>query len=68
MKRPANTIAARAAPYEALERGELSLGETVRRLRKIIGKTQAEYASLGVRPKTRLLFSMRQRSERLVMR
>jgi len=46
MKRPANTITARLEVYEALSRGELTLGQAVRRLRKVIGKTQEEYAAI----------------------
>ena len=47
-----DTVAARLELYGALERGELTLGEACRRLRRIIGKTQREYASLvGVTPR-----------------
>jgi transcriptional regulator with XRE-family HTH domain len=52
VKRAPDSIAARAELYEELARGTLSLGETSRRLRKIIGKTQEEYAALiGVAPR-----------------
>jgi transcriptional regulator with XRE-family HTH domain len=47
MKRPPDTVAARLELYEALARGELTLGQTCRRFRKVIGKTQEEYAALA---------------------
>jgi transcriptional regulator with XRE-family HTH domain len=41
-----NRREATLALYEALERGELSLAETCRRMRRILGLTQAAYAEL----------------------
>ena len=42
----------RAGVYEAIERGELGLPEALRRLRRSVGKTQAEYAALvGLSPR-----------------
>jgi transcriptional regulator with XRE-family HTH domain len=39
-------LSRRAALYEAIERGELRFPEALRRLRRSVGKTQAEYAAL----------------------
>jgi transcriptional regulator with XRE-family HTH domain len=42
----------RAALYEAIVRGELSLPQALRQLRRSVGKTQTEYAALvGLSPR-----------------
>jgi len=48
----AQTVQAREAFYEDLQAGRLSLGEATRRMRKIAGMTQPEYARLiGIAPR-----------------
>ncbi len=52
MKKPADRIKARVDFYNDLSQGALTLADTVRRMRAIAGKTQAEYAELvGVAPR-----------------
>jgi DNA-binding XRE family transcriptional regulator len=51
-KKPFDPVNARLEFYEALSRGEISLAETLKRMRAIAGKTQTEYAGLiGIAPR-----------------
>ena len=46
------SVQIREAFYKDIQAGHLSLGEATRRMRKIVGMTQAEYARLiGVAPR-----------------
>ena len=44
MKRPTDMMTARKELFEAIDRGELTLAQTIKRMRKVLGKTQPEYA------------------------
>ena len=55
MKKPSDPYTARKELYRAIEAGELSLSESVRRLRKLVGKTQPQFAELvGIAHRTLL--------------
>ena len=48
----AASVRLRESLYEDIHAGRLSLGETTRRMRKIVGMTQPEYARLiGIAPR-----------------
>ena len=52
MKKPDDPPRARKELYAAIHAGELSLAVVVRRLRKLTGKTQVEFAEwLGIAPR-----------------
>ena len=57
MKRPNDTVKARMQFYQDLEADKFSLSETVRRMRKIIGMNQIEYAKfVGIAPRVLMDF------------
>lgn len=52
MKRPKDTVAARRELYDELRRGALDLRTAVKRMRRIVGLSQADYAKLiGLSPR-----------------
>ena len=53
MKRPENTTELKAALKLDIASGEISIGEASRRMRKIVGMNQKDYASkiVGVSPR-----------------
>ncbi|WP_394847014.1 helix-turn-helix domain-containing protein [Pendulispora brunnea] len=56
-KKKEDRAALRTELYDRVKRGEISLVEAVRTMRKIAGKTQAEYARLvGVGPRVLIDF------------
>jgi DNA-binding XRE family transcriptional regulator len=57
VKRAKDTIAARRALYDELHAGALDLREASRRMRRIIGLSQADYARLvGLSPRVLIDF------------
>ncbi|MEH6823776.1 MAG: helix-turn-helix transcriptional regulator [Motiliproteus sp.] len=44
MKRPENTVELKKELNQALDAGELTLGQATRQMRKIVGMTQKDYA------------------------
>jgi len=53
MKRPADTTAAKRQLNEDLAAGKLTIGEATRRMRKIVGMNQTDYAVkiVGISPR-----------------
>jgi len=55
MKKPIDLYVARKELYRAIQSGELSLSDSVQRLRRLVGKTQPQFAELvGVAHRTLL--------------
>ena len=46
MKRPEHMLAARKGFYDAIDSRKLSLSQTLKAMRKLIGKTQKEFSEL----------------------
>lgn len=46
MTPPEDMIAARKRFYDLIDSGQISLGETLKAMRKLIGKTQEEFSEL----------------------
>lgn len=57
MKRPTDSVAARRELYEALRLGALDLRQASKRMRRVVGLSQTDYAKLiGIAPRVLIDF------------
>ena len=58
MKRPENTTELKKELRRAIDAGELTIGQATRRMRKIVGMTQKEYAEKILKLTPRILVAI----------